>query len=127
MLIVSDILVFISILANLKSNVRYLKDVYIPYHFCRLLFITIYEGPDTCSLIDNVKRGQATTVCNLIYRGLKKDIVQAVANHFTVFSSYSQYKHLQEGLEVFKKQSVKVKIYLISAQNAVNNNIVGCE
>ncbi|KAJ8929670.1 hypothetical protein NQ314_017616 [Rhamnusium bicolor] len=69
-----------------------------------LLLVNIYEGPSTCLLLDNLKRGQATTVCNLTYLGLKDDVVQALANHFTIFSSYSQHRHLQEGLDSLKKR-----------------------
>ncbi|KAJ8943582.1 hypothetical protein NQ318_006584 [Aromia moschata] len=66
-------------------------------------WINVYEGPSTCLLLDSVKRGEPTTVCNLVYREATDHVARAVANHYTVFSSYSRHKHLQEGLEMFKK------------------------
>ncbi|KAG5878526.1 hypothetical protein JTB14_008931 [Gonioctena quinquepunctata] len=58
-------------------------------------------------LHDHLKRGQATTVCNLRFHCLTNNISQAIGNHFTVFSYYSQYRHLQEYLECFRKALAK--------------------
>ncbi|CAH1119618.1 unnamed protein product [Phaedon cochleariae] len=69
----------------------------------RLLLVEIFEGPSTCLLLDKLKRGQPTSVCNLTYKGSKQEFARASANHFSIFSSYSQFRHLQEGLEEFQK------------------------
>ncbi|KAJ8919869.1 hypothetical protein NQ315_006398 [Exocentrus adspersus] len=83
------------------------QEVWMTDNTTSLLHITINEGPGTCLLLDNLKRGQVTTVCNLAYRGWKENTVRAVGDQFTVFSSYSQHRHLQEGLEAVKRETNK--------------------
>lgn len=78
--------------------------------FFRLLVVKVFEGPSTCTLLDTLKRGQSTSCCNLIYHSLRDDIVHATGNHFTVFSCYSQYKHLEIGLGNFKASMPQVSI-----------------
>ncbi|XP_074028261.1 uncharacterized protein [Leptinotarsa decemlineata] len=96
----------VGLVVQIKIDVKY-QEAWLADFSGRLLLIQIYEGPTTCLLLDNVKRGQAVTVCNLRFRNLTDDVSQAIGNHFTVFSSYSQHKHLQEYLEDFKKTMPK--------------------
>ncbi|KAJ8966371.1 hypothetical protein NQ317_015943 [Molorchus minor] len=75
----------------------------------RLLLVYVTKGPRNCLIMDNLKRGYATTACNLVYRGLchNDTVVLAMAGLSTVFSCYSQYRHLHEGLLAFQQQLPK--------------------
>lgn len=79
----------------------------------RLLLITISIAPKYCLLLDKLKKGQTVIVCNLTF--IKKNLIciKASGNFNTLFSTYSQYKHLQEGLEMFEKLLPKVILYII--------------
>ncbi|XP_056634120.1 uncharacterized protein LOC130443481 [Diorhabda sublineata] len=77
------------------------QEIWLSDYTGRLLLIRVSEGPETCLLLDNLKRGQVVSVANLIYKGFleKFELIKAVANHFTMFSSNPKSGHLREGLE----------------------------
>ncbi|CAG9855778.1 unnamed protein product [Phyllotreta striolata] len=88
----------VGVVVEVSSDTDY-QEIWLCDVSGRLLLIKIYESSSTCSLLDNVKRGQVTSVCNLAYGRFENEVCLAIANHLTIFSSYPRYKHLQEGLD----------------------------
>lgn len=72
-----------------------------------LLLITVRIGPKDCVLLDHFKREQIVSVCNLTFVKERANCIEANAGYDTVFSAYPQYKHLQNGLELFENNMPK--------------------
>lgn len=74
-----------------------------------MLLIKILERSELCCLLDNISRGQNVAVMNLVHSGLQDTFGQAIANQYTIITSYPQHQFLQDGLATYREQLPKVR------------------
>ncbi|XP_017786426.1 PREDICTED: breast cancer type 2 susceptibility protein homolog [Nicrophorus vespilloides] len=82
----------------------YEQELWLSDYIGRLLLVRIMDGPQLCSLLHGVKRGQSVALCNLVMHNCHSRFGEAIANQFSVVSQYPQLKFLQNGLDIFKEQ-----------------------
>ncbi|KAF2898879.1 hypothetical protein ILUMI_07307 [Ignelater luminosus] len=73
----------------------------------RVLLIKISERSELCCLLDNLSRGQNVAIMNLVHYQLQDTFGQAIANQYTIITSYPQHKFLQDGLTTYCEQLPK--------------------
>lgn len=67
--------------------------------FFRLLRITINDSPSNILVLDGISDGQLVSVCNLTFVEHWYSHCQAAGGWSVIFTRYTQYSHLREGLD----------------------------
>ncbi|CAH0547239.1 unnamed protein product [Brassicogethes aeneus] len=111
----------IGVIVDIKFETNF-QSIWLADDVNTLLLVKIHEPAKYCILLDNLKRGQIISCCNLCYKQPESGVAQATGNHYSLFSRYSQYKHLQEAVtELENKISENMDNYLVECDKIISN------
>ncbi|XP_066256006.1 breast cancer type 2 susceptibility protein homolog [Euwallacea similis] len=86
-----------------KTIEEHCQEVWLADYNQKLLYVKISDSPKNILVLDTTAEGQMVSVCNLVMKNSCETHSYATADHFAVFARYSQYKHLQEALEILEE------------------------